>query len=519
MEPPLQDRGDNASVIGVPPRDAVSDRPSAQPQAAIHRLVPLIFSLVVLGYFALQVVFRVLSSGNLGLDEAEQLVMAQSLEAGYGPQPPLYTWLFLALQPLTGQGVLTLALLKFGLLAVTLLATYRLCRQLFGDPLVAAVAALSVFYLPQVAWESQRALTHSVIALAAVAVTCTLFVDLVSKRRSRDYWLFAVALAACALSKHNAVLLPLGLLTAALLLPATRPALLDRRLLLASGLTALLLLPNAIWMALNSEAVLARSVKLDLEPTTGPLDSLFAMGRALLNFALLPAVLLALLALLPTAGTSPRRQVAAGVRRLLTLGLALAALMVLLLVLAASADTLKDRWLTPLLFPAVPVALAWMAPRLDRRHLRLAAAAAMVIALGSMAVLWLRQFVPPDWARPPNMEAPFDALARDLPSTGTLLSTSNWVAGNLRLHRPGLAAITPEYRAALDPPAAGPILLVWQARDGEQLPTPLAALAAAAWGGDLPPNPPVETLEAPFPGGAPLLSLRVIRLERSPGNP
>ncbi|WP_421707735.1 glycosyltransferase family 39 protein [Algihabitans sp.] len=483
-----------------------------------ERWVAPTFVLVVLGYFSLQVLFRVLSSGNLGLDEAEQMVMAQSLEAGYGPQPPLYTWLVLALRPLTGDGVLTLATVKFGLLALTLLATFRLCRQLFGEPLPAAVAALSILYLPQVAWESQRALTHSVIALAAVALACTLFVDLVTKRRTRDYGLFAVALAACALSKHNAVFLPLGLLAAGLLLPGTRPALLDRRLLLALGLALLLMLPNLIWMAVNSEAVLARSGKFDLEQTTGPLESLRAFGRALLNFALLPAILLPLLALLPSKEVAPARKIDAKVRQLLTLGLGLAALLVLSLVVAASADTMKDRWLTPVLFPAVPVALAWIATRLDRNRLRLAATAAVVIALGSMAVLWLRQFAPADWARPPNMEAPFDSLAPSLPEAGLLLSSSNWVAGNLVLHRPGLAAVTPEYRAALDEPLVGPILLVWQAHEGERVPASLAALASARRGNALPGSLQVEVLEALFPGAAPL-SLRIVRLEAAADMP
>ncbi len=500
-----------------PPASAPpADWPPAQPSAPTSPggwLVSWGFALAVLGYFALQVVLRSLSAGNLGLDEAEQLVMAQTWQAGYGPQPPLYTWLFLALKPLTGESVLSLALLKFGLLAVALLATFRLCRQLFGQPLVAAVAALTILYLPQVAWESQRALTHSVIALAAVALATTLFVDLVTRRRSRDYWLFGLALAACALSKHNAVFLPFGLLLAGLLLPASRPALLDRRLAGALGLALLLVLPNLVWMAFNGEAALARSGKLAMEPETGLLDSLSAIGRALISFALLPTLLLALIALLPSSG--PRLPAAPDprLRRLLTLALALAALTVMLLVIGASADRMKDRWLTPLLFPAVPVAFAWLAPRLTRRRLRLAAAAAGVIALGSMAALWTRQLLPAGWAEAPNMEAPFHVLAPSLPAEGTLLAASNWVAGNLRLHRPGLAAVTPEYRGAGQDPPARPLVLVWQARSGETVPPALRALAGELLGAELPADLPVTALSTPYPGGAPQLDLRVARLD------
>ncbi|MGP1253738.1 MAG: glycosyltransferase family 39 protein [Kiloniellales bacterium] len=518
--PDAQDRLSDQSERGsaaLPPggADLSGTMPSVERAPAAFP-VSLIFVLSVCGYFALQVVLRVLSADNLGLDEAEQLVMGQSLQAGYGPQPPLYTWLFLALKPVSGESVMTLALLKFGLLAVTFCATFRLCRQLFGDPVAAAVAALSLLYLPQVSWESQRALTHSVIALAAVALASTIFVDLVTKRRNRDYLLFGVALAACALSKHNAVFLPLGLLLAGLILPATRPALLDRRLGVALGVSFLLVAPNLVWMALNSEAVLARSAKFGFGPSTGGLDSLSTVGRALLSFALLPAILIGLIALVPDGEAAPRRQVSVEVRQLLTLALGLAALIVLLIVLIASVGNMKDRWLTPFLFLAVPVALAWIAPRLTRRRLQLAAAVAVAIAVGSMAALWLRQFIPADWAAPPNMEAPFDVLATELPDRGLLLSTSNWVAGNLRLHRPGLAAATPEYRAVLRHPPSGPIVLVWRARDGEAIPSALAVFAAEALGRSLPSDLPIETLEASYPRGEPTLALRVVRLAASP---
>lgn len=512
----LSDQSDRRSDARPPAAAGLSRTPPPEARSPGVVPVPLIFLLSVCGYFALQVVFRVLSADNLGLDEAEQLVMGQSLQAGYGPQPPLYTWLFLALQPITGESVLTLALLKFGLLAVTLCATFQLCRQLFGDPLAAAVAALSLLYLPQVFWESQRALTHSVIALAAVALASTVFVDLVTRRRTRDYWLFGAALAACALSKHNALFLPLGLLLAALLLPAARPALLDRRTVWALGLSFLLVAPNLIWMALNGEAVLARSAKLGFDPSTGALDSLSAVGRALLSFALLPALLIGLIALAPDREGKPTWQVSLQVRRLLTLALGLAASFVLLIVLAASVDNMKDRWLTPFLFLAVPVALAWIAPRLTRRRLRMAAAVAVAIAVGSMAALWLRQFLPADWADPPNMEAPFDLLATELPEDGLLLSTSNWVAGNLRLHRPGLSAATPEYKAVLRQPPTGPVLLVWRARDGEAVPQALEALAEEALGRSLPADLPVTTLEAPYPGGVPTLVLHLVQVAVSP---
>ncbi|MEO1471701.1 MAG: glycosyltransferase, partial [Pseudomonadota bacterium] len=65
----------------------------------------------ILVYFALQAASRVLAPGGLNLDEAEQMVAVQALDWGYGAQPPLYTWLQIAVFQVTGEGKLGLALL------------------------------------------------------------------------------------------------------------------------------------------------------------------------------------------------------------------------------------------------------------------------------------------------------------------------------------------------------------------------------------------------------------------------
>ncbi len=478
-----------------------------------------LFALGIVAYFALQALLRTLVGGSPGLDEAEQLVKGQTLAVGYGPQPPLYTWLYLALAALLGEGLATLATLKFGLLAVTLLLTYRLCRQLFVQPWPAAVAALSVLFLPQVAWEAQRALTHSVLALATVALACTLFVDLVRQGRTRDYLGFGAALAACVLAKHNAIFLPLGLLLAATLLPGARLALIDRRLGMALGLAVLLLLPNLLWMAGNLDAVLARGDKIVAVAETGPLDGLAAFARAVFSFAALPAALLALAVLLPERrlparlrGAAPeawRPDVNPAVRRLLTLGLALAALGVLGAVLGASADSLKDRWLAPVLFPAVPVALAWLAPWLSPGRLRLAGLAAVVVAFACLIGLWGRLLIPLDWREPTRSEAPFARLAESVPQAGTLLTTDHWLGGSLRLHRPELIVATPEYRGALPEFPPAPLLLAWPAEYGPEVPDALAALLRDTTGRAVSRTEGVR-LEVRYPGSDQTLAIYML---------
>jgi len=53
-------------------------------------------------YFLLQLLVRVTVAGGVEKDEAEQLLWTQTLAWGYGPQPPLYSWLQWAVFRLTG---------------------------------------------------------------------------------------------------------------------------------------------------------------------------------------------------------------------------------------------------------------------------------------------------------------------------------------------------------------------------------------------------------------------------------
>ena len=57
------------------------------------------------------IVSRVAISSGMKWDESEQILWAQSLALGYGPQPPLYTWMQWAICQVLGPSVLALAVL------------------------------------------------------------------------------------------------------------------------------------------------------------------------------------------------------------------------------------------------------------------------------------------------------------------------------------------------------------------------------------------------------------------------
>ena len=125
-----------------------------------------------------------------------------SLEWGYGAQPPLYSWIQHGLFVLFGETIFALALVKNSFLCLTYLAMFHLLRNHY-DRESAGLATLSLLLLPQIGWESQRALSHSVLATAMASLTLLLFFRLIATRNLWLYFLFGVAVALGILCKFN----------------------------------------------------------------------------------------------------------------------------------------------------------------------------------------------------------------------------------------------------------------------------------------------------------------------------
>src|SRR5262249_55550352 len=141
----------------------------------------------------------------LELDEAEQLVLTQRLAWGYGHQGPLYTWLLALVFGLVGVSPLALALVKNGLLLAAYVLVYRSARLVTGSHDHAAIAAVSLLFVPQIAWESQRDLTHTVLAVTAAAATLFLILRLCAAPAASLYVALGGAVAVGLLAKGSYV--------------------------------------------------------------------------------------------------------------------------------------------------------------------------------------------------------------------------------------------------------------------------------------------------------------------------
>lgn len=444
--------------------------------------VPLL--LLLAGYFTLQIGLRLITSGTADLDESEQLLATQRLQLGYGPQPPLYTWLLLPLVRLTGPTLLSLAVLKDALLFGIYAMTYACARKIFRDSMHRALATVSLIFLPQLAWESQRDLTHSV--LVTFFSTTSFFVLL--KLRERRSWHLYVALGLCfgagLLSKYSFAVFLTGLLIASAIVQSFRSVLWNPRMLLALVVCVAAVAPHGIWALHHADWVMLTSGKLKIATGQGWVETVITGVRNLfvaVGSHLGPLFVIYLLfgwRRLPTPAQSGADEEA-----IRFIKMALLAMLALLIggILFFHVTGFKDRWFSPLCIWVPILTVAIFSERLNplriRRVSALAAMAALIVIVGIPTRVWLARM----WRFQQALNAPYAVLAgqlqRDNPDAVCVIAGDNWVGGNLKLRFPERQIVSPKIflEADLRPSAVG--MLVWDANRNDSLPPALLEFA------------------------------------------
>lgn len=435
--------------------------------------------LALLGaYFALQVVIRATVPGTVERDEGEQLVLTQALRLGYGPELSLYVWLQYGFFALFGRTVFALSLLKNLLLFLTYLFTYLAARECDPDRRTAVVAALSLLLVPQIAWESQRDLTNTVLVTMLAAGTVLALLRAVRTGKTADYLALGAAAGLGMLAKYNFVIFAVALAAAAGLLPGFRSRLADRRLFAtAAAFLAIVAVPYS-WIATHQESAFAKAGKLQAAGVEGA--AAIARGAGMLGLA----TLLFLCVLVPVHGLvfgfergSPAR--AKETTRLLGWTVLISLTICLALVLALGVSAFKDRWLQPLLYP-VPLLLAsFAAARMTPRRFRAFSALCLALAGLVLAAFAARALLGGRVLRPHNLHADFAGCAAELRAAGFVrgvIVTENYlIGGNLALQFPDSVV-----NCTAGPPFAeagrGQVLVVWGGRAPEP-PRPLLRYA------------------------------------------
>jgi 4-amino-4-deoxy-L-arabinose transferase-like glycosyltransferase len=453
------------------------------------------------GYFILQTLFRTVASSSAELDESEQLLWTQAWQWGYGSDPPLYTWLQILVFQAFGTGIFGLALLKNTLLFSAFVFTYLAADEAAGDERIAIMGMLSLFLFPQITWESQRDLTHSVLATALAAGTFYLALRLWRKRRPLDYLLLGVCIGLGTLSKYSYCLVVLALGLGALTVPTFRAALMSRWMLLTLAAWVVITAPHFQWFVLSSDIALSRTEQV-VRSSTGS----FVGTRALGLLSILKCGITICGALGLVYGLAFRK-VAQGGRQPETHPLGQWVIRTLLVVFAlcvmlvlATGIELRDRWFQPIVFLLAIWAAVWFQNELTPAGERRFTFLTMTLATIALVVLPAIPLSASITRRPTRLNAPYSALAaalrRQTSAPDVIVAANRLVGGNLRLFFPKARVVAPEFNQLPLSPAA-PGLAVWDASKSAAAPAALTALVEQLRGTNGISRPP-EYVEAPY---------------------
>jgi 4-amino-4-deoxy-L-arabinose transferase-like glycosyltransferase len=432
------------------------------------------------GYFALHVVLRWLVSDSMQTDEAEQCLVTQVWLWGYGSQPPLYTWLQIPLFTVFGVNLFALALLKNCLLFSIYLFTYLTGREIFRETRHALLAAFSLLSIVLFAWESQRDQTHLVLATAVATATLYAAVRLNKIRAARWYCVLGVLAGLGVLSKYNYAAMVVSLLLAAISLPAIRPIVLDRKMLLTLGCFILVIAPHAYWAATNPELLFSQSNKFKI-PETGSflvasLNGTALLVKRILEYTIGPLVLFGFIGIRAPkiAEPSADRTLVSWIQRMMIIGLILC----FIAVFAFHVTALRARWLQPLLISLPLVLTGWSQPRLDSKRINFVFALAAMMMLLVPVTLYGRVVAASWFGRTTHLNTPYRTFAEQIRSAGftrgLIIAEGHQLGGNLRLQFPDCIVVAAQ-NIEVPMPATNymPTLIVWQPIVKMQMPRPL----------------------------------------------
>lgn len=380
-------------------------------------------------YFFLNALTQGLVSPTAELDQAQQLLLSQDLAWGYGAQPPLYAWIVHTLFSLTGPNLGVLLGLKALLLGTMLLGAFQVARTLGLEDSQQQAALVGFAFIPQIVWEAQRDLTHSVLATVLGMWTLWAFLALRRAPNIRSYLMLGVLMALGVMSKYNYLIFLVALLVAGFATASYRPRVWNPKMLLSLLVAVCILLPHLAWIVSHQDIATASAHKFKMDGGFS-LRGLGSLGMAMLAFSA---------PLLLVAGLSRRKQNCQSgpteEQRILGRLLGVVILLLALSVLVSGATHVKDRWLQPLLF-FLPLFVASIVA------IRIRVFSAIAIALLTLvAVILPGRTLLAEWSGKisrPNLPyaAGFEKIRKEVGKPALIVSNSELLAGNMRLAFP-----------------------------------------------------------------------------------
>lgn len=440
---------------------------------------------VLAAYFGIQVILRLLTSSSADLDESEQLVFTQQFQWGYGPQPPLYTWLQILVFKITTPSILGLSLLKNFLLFGTYALTYLNARLVTQSHALGVAAAAALLFVPEIAWESQRDLTHTVLATTLATAAFHLFLRLRENNSAANYFFFGACCGFGLLANYNFAAFVFGLIVASLALMRFRNIFLNGKILLAMLVCASILLPHFLWAMHNFDIIASTSHKFKIQGDRLTFKILFEGLKNLVSATGTHiGALIGIVGLLALTSRKSGRNETTGrdVARLILCGIAVVLATLVCSVVLFKVTSFKDRWFQPV-FICLPVALVvFFQNRLGAKQIRALVTLAILVAVAICVSFPTRIWFAEKLHRREQLVAPFDRFSEkiraEFPTAKTIVAEDLWLGGNLRRCFPEAQVLTPQLPDSWRrDDAMQTSLLIWNATRKESPPESILSFA------------------------------------------
>ncbi|CAN7583480.1 ArnT family glycosyltransferase [Rhizobium sp. LjRoot254] len=430
-------------------------------------------------YFAVNVALRLVLPNSLELDEGQQLFLAQWLAVGYDTQPPFYNWLQYGVVQVLGDTVLALSLLKNLMLFCCYGLVGAAAHLVIRNKALAIIAVLGMLTIPQIVFESQRDLTHSVAVLFAACLFIYALFGALKSPNVFSYLLTGIAIGIGMISKYNFALLPAAAIIAILFEAEFRGRLINWRMLLTIIAAAAIVTPHAMWFLDNVDVATGRTLGKLTQDASADRASQITGGLFSLAVALIAFGSLTVIAFWISFGRRFHESWAASSPWTRLVGRMFLILIValILLVVFGGASLIKDRWLTPFFF-MLPLYLSLKLDALNqtignapKRFGWIAVLIMIAIPLALFARVPAAQYL----GRYAKLNVPYqpaiEGILASRQARPSLIVTSDMqMAGNLRLNAPGIPVMVPGYERfqknyVFD--ATHPVLLVWRDKGAE----------------------------------------------------
>ncbi len=372
------------------------------------------FTLLAL-YFVVLTIIK--SFGSLEFDDAEQAIVSTHLAFGYeNAQPPLYNylqWLFFKIFGYEKIAILTLKhLVLFGIY----FANYALAKLLTQNEDKALMAAILTIFLPQIFWQSELMLTHSV--LATLFGICFFYIIALIYKKGSSPWLavlLGLILAGGFLSKYSFLLFGAALVLFWIARRDFRMRFPLSHLLLSLFTLLLFSLPHLLWLASHLQAIKSATLHKTIHHHT-IFQALWSFLKSIFLF-LTPFWIVVLLI---------KKEGLEKIETSLFTLLSLVFVELFILILLGYVDSFKERWFLPFLAP-LPALVAPMYRYTKRVEIAGYILLALMVLFFAVRIFW-----PPKMT---NSNIPVKALVEKLPPFTDIESSNIVLRGNFLLYR------------------------------------------------------------------------------------